>query len=248
MKLRFVLAAAVAGIAAVAAGTAGAAGPTAGSCATGLVQPGVYSNYTVTGDCLFAGGTVTINGNLFVAPGASLNAHDMTFAVVHVRGNAIVGPGGTLGLGQYGAPFGPQSGTVVDGNVIANQPQSLYLSAITIHGNLISSGGSGPGLNYPTKDDIVDGNVIIQGWSGLWIGLLRTKVGGNVIFNNNAGTQVGDEGPFIGVPDSSEIADNTIRGNLICFGNTPAAQIGDSGGGLNTVGGNALGECASLKK
>jgi hypothetical protein len=34
--------------------------------------------------------------------------------------------------------------------------------------------------------------------------------------------------------------------DLICQGNSPAAQIGDSGGGPNIVGGNAIGECASL--
>jgi hypothetical protein len=49
-------------------------------------------------------------------------------------------------------------------------------------------------------------------------------------------------------PDTYTVS-NTIGGNLICHGNTPPAQIGDAaleGGGANTVGGNAIGECADL--
>jgi hypothetical protein len=64
----------------------------------------------------------------------------------------------------------------------------------------------------------------------------------------NSGTQTG-EGPFEGVPDSNEVVSNTINGNLICLGNTPAAQIGHAaleGGGPNTVGGRKIGECAGL--
>jgi hypothetical protein len=40
---------------------------------------------------------------------------------------------------------------------------------------------------------------------------------------------------------------NTISGNLICFGNAPAAQVNSGDGGLpNVVGGKAIGECAGL--
>lgn len=242
MKLRLFLLAGAVLASVTAVSTAFAGKPSTGSCSGGLVQPGVYSSYTVTGNCFFAGGSVTINGNLTVANGASLNAHAATFAVVHVSGNAIVGKNAILGLGAFGPPDIPQTGTVVDGNVIANQPQSLYLSAMTIHGNLISNGGSGPGLNFPLKNLIVGGNVALQGWNGLWIGLFRSQIGGNVVFSKNSGVQIGETG----LPDSSEIADNVISGNLICHGNDPAAQIGDSGGGPNTVGGNALGQCSAL--
>ena len=185
---------------------------------------------------------MTITKNLTVAPGAQLNPHAATFAVVHVMGNVKVGKDGILGLGQYGPPTIQQTGTVVDGNIEAHQPQSLYLSAITIHGNLSSDGGNGPGLNFPIKNVIVDGNVELHNWSGLWIGLFRSTIGGNVIFSNNTGTQTGPDGS----PDSSEVADNVITGNLVCQRNEPAAQFGDSGGGPNTVGGKAVGQCANL--
>jgi hypothetical protein len=246
MKLRVILGLFAVGLVGVLGSAALAAPPHAGTCSSGLIAAGTYDGFTVTGECFFAGGTVTINGNLRVADGAKLNDHAGSFAVVHVTGNVLVGQGSVLGLGRYGPPHLPQSGTVVDGNIVANQPLSLYLSAITVHGNLVSNGGSGPGRNFPIKDNVFDGNMVIQGWSGLWIGLLRNTVGGNVIFSHTAGTQTGDEPPFIGIPDSTEVADNVISGNLICQGNAPAAQIGDSLGGPNAVGGKAIGECASL--
>jgi hypothetical protein len=56
------------------------------------------------------------------------------------------------------------------------------------------------------------------------------------------GTRLGDQN----MPDSTEIVTNTISGNLICQGNSPAAQIGDSGGSPNDVGGNKIGECSGV--
>lgn len=242
MRLRIAAGTAFALVVLALTATAGAAPSGAGSCSGGLVAGGTYNGYTVTGNCFFAGDPVTINGNLTIADGASLNAHAATFALVHVTGNVMVGKGAILGLGRFGPPNIAQTGTVVDGNIIANQPMSLYLSAITVRGNLISNGGSGPGLNFPIKNLIVGGNVALQGWNGLWIGLFRSQVGGNVIFSKNTGNQTGETGE----PDSSEVADNVIAGNLICQGNDPGAQIGDSGGGPNTVGGNAIGQCSGL--
>ncbi|HEU5244252.1 MAG TPA: hypothetical protein VFU33_07620, partial [Gaiellaceae bacterium] len=47
--------------------------------------------------------------------------------------------------------------------------------------------------------------------------------------------------------DSSEIMTNSISGNLICHGNTPAAQVNpDDGGQPNDVGGQKIGQCAGL--
>lgn len=226
------------------ASAATASPPGAGSCAGGVIAAGTYRDFTVTGTCFFATGdpTITIDGNLTIAAGASLDAHAATPATVHVTGNVTVRNGGTLGLGAYGPPDIAQTGTVVDGSIVANKPVSLYLSAITVHGSLVSHGGSGPGLNFPIKNVIVGGNVILKGWSGGWIGLFRSQIGGNVIFSKNIGTVIGSSGE----PDSSEVATNTISGNLICRSNDPAAQFGDSGGSVNVVGGHAVGECAAL--
>src|SRR5215471_2285439 len=78
-----------------------AAPPGAGSCSGGAIAAGTYNGLTVTGNCTFAGGSVTVDGNLVVADGAALNDHDATKANVHVTGNVLVGKGAVIGLGDY---------------------------------------------------------------------------------------------------------------------------------------------------
>lgn len=239
MRLRLLLGVSAVCLLGTVASSAFAANPSASTCSGGAIASGSYGSLTVTGTCWFAGGTVTINGNLTVAGGAVLNDHDFTTATVNVSGNVLVGPGAVLGLGSYN----PSSGqtTTVDGNIIADRPLSLYLSFITVHGNLVSNGGGGAdaqGRNFPTKDDTIDGNLILQGWSGQWIGAIRDQVGGNLIFSKN--TSVVD-------PDSSEVQTNVISGNLICQGNSPAAQVNPGDGGQpNIVGGAKVGQCSGL--
>ena len=248
-KLRLLFVLCAVGVLATLGSAASAAAPGSFTCSGGTIPAGTYSSLTVTGTCLFGPGTLTVNGNLTVRPGGILNDHiASSFGVtVHVGGNVLVGKGGVVGLGNYN-PAPPHASAVVDGNVVADHPQTLYLGGMTIHGNLISIGGNGPGRNFPIKDDTIDGNVILQGWSGLWFGLIRTNVGGNVVIAQMSGDQTG-EGPFEGILDSTEVVSNVIGGNLICLANTPHAQIGDAaleGGGPNTVGGHKLGECAKL--
>ena len=220
----------------------GSAGAKPATCSGGQIAAGTYDGLVVTGNCTFAAGAaITVNGNLTVADGAVLNDHALSTATVHVTGNAMVGRGAVLGLGNYN-PVPPHTSAVVDGNVIANGALTLYLGGATVHGNVIVTGGGDPGRNLPIKDDTIDGNLIVQGWSGLWFGIIRDTVGGNVIANNNVATDpANDPGS-----DSSEIVTNTISGNLICSGNVPVAQIGDTGGTPNTVGGVKLGQCSGL--
>jgi hypothetical protein len=238
-----------------------AAKPGAGTCSGGapgfgnaeVIPADTYAGFTVTGFCVFGPGTMTINGNLSIADGAQLNDHASGQAQsVHITGNVTVGKGAVLGLGNYN-PVPPHTSAIVDGNVTANQPETLYLGGMTVHGNVVSNGGGNPASerNFPIKDDTIDGNLIIQGWDGFWFGIIRVNVGGNVIVANTSGTQVGlPDTEFEGILDSTEVVSNVVEGNLICHGNTPPAQIGDAildpGNGLNTVGGNAIGECADL--
>jgi hypothetical protein len=69
-----------------------------------------------------------------------------------------------------------------------------------------------------------------------WFGFIRNQDHGSVSVTNNA---------FLD-PDATEIVTNTVHGSLACSGNTPPAQLGDSGGLPNTVTGQKTGECASL--
>ena len=84
--------------------------------------------------------------------------------------------------------------------------------------------------------------MIVSGWQGAWFGVIRNVTHGSVIVTNNVGVTIGD----LGTLDSTEVATNTIGGNLICLHNSPPAQLGDSGGSPNVVAGLKLGECAGL--
>jgi hypothetical protein len=216
---------------------------------------------------------VQINGDLTIADGASLDDHGAEAwmaAQVHVTGNVRVGKGAVLGLG-WNAPDGEGSlgPDTVGGSIVANQPLALQVGQVTIGGNLISNGGgvadvSGADRNFPVEDSVIHGNLIVQGWHGGWIGLIRNTVGGNVIFANNVSLFNRDTGYGMD-PDSSEvmgtdwssfggpIVPQTIGGNLICHDNVPAAQVNSTNpppfgdfGIKNIVGGKAIGECAGL--
>ncbi len=229
-----------------------AADPTAGPpiCpgpASGVTAiSGTYGNLTITGNRYVASGTtLTVRGNLTIANGACLDA--FTLGTVHVRGNVRVAEAAILALGCTPGSIGPgvapcfseTTNDTVDGNLTANHALTMYLDGDTIHGNVVSRGG-GPGLettefvNFPTKDNVIDGNLSIEGWHGGWVGAIRNTVGGNVVFSRNV--SVLD-------PDSSEVVTNTIGGNLTCKDNSPAVQVGDSGGLPNVVGGKKIGQC-----
>lgn len=225
---------------------------------------GTYGDFRVSGTCVIdAGANVQINGNLFIERGASLDDHGLEGtlgAQVHVAHNVFVGRGAVLGLG-WNAPDGQLGSDTVGGNVIAVQPLALQIGGVTIGGNLISTGGgvlstsAADFRNFPIKDNVIGGNLIVMGWRGGWLGVIRNTVHGNAIIAGNVsrssdagpGTD-GDSTEVMGsaIPDGPSVP-QTIDGNLICFGNLPAAQVNPADGGANNfVGGRALGECAGL--
>ena len=215
---------------------------------------GNYKNLTITGNQYVPDGTtLNVSRNLTIAPGACFDA--FTLGTVNVAKNVSVGSNAIFALGCTFGSLGPpaqppcngmSTDDSVGGNVTANGALTMYLDGNTIHGNVTSTGG-GPGptfdpyINFPIKDNTIGGNVSVSGWQGAWVGLLRNTVGKNVSVTNNVGVAIGEFGP-----DSTEVATNTIAGNLICQGNSPAAQLGDSGGTDNTVGKKKIGECAGL--
>jgi hypothetical protein len=239
-------------------GSALAAKPGAGTCSGGPIHAGTYNGFTVTGTCFVADGPVQINGNLIVARGASLNDHAFYYpAEVDITGNVIVGKGAVLGLGYNAAEntLGPDT---VGGSIIADQPLALQVGNVTVDGNVISFGGGVPSnsvadsRNFPVKDNVIHGNLILHGWRGGWLGVIRNHVDGNVIVSFNVSVSTppspDDPGATVMDPDSTEVQTNSISGNLICFGNSPAAHVNPlDGGALNFVGGHAIGECAGLK-
>lgn len=203
---------------------------------------------------------VNVRGDLILAPGSCLDAFSL--GAVHVSGNVLVEKGATLALGcapgSNGPPPIPPCGfnvadDTVGGSIIANQPLTMYLTAVIVSGSVISNGGgfSTPGLSFPVKSMQIGGNLVMQGWQGgpgAWIGALRNEVVGSVIVSNNVGHRPGDDGIK---NDSTEVDGNLVGRDLICQHDTPPAHYGDAydpgiGNGPNVVGGQALGACAKL--
>lgn len=220
----------------------------------GTALSGTHSgNLTITGNTYVAGGTtLTVRGNLTLAPGACLDA--FTLGTVTVSGNVLVGHGAILGLGCTPGSIGPEppcgtttTNDTVGGNIVASQPLTMYLDGDTIRGNVTSNGG-GPGptfnpyINFPIKENTIYGNLSVSGWQGAWFGVLRNTVHGNATLDNNVGVTIGE----LGTPDSTEVVTNRIFGNLVCLGNSPAAQVGDSEGAPNVVSGNKVGQCTAV--
>ncbi len=273
MKFRILLGATMifAPLAAMATGLAGTAGvasadpvhvPICGpnEGAVGAALSGTYHNLTVTHIAYVAKkDNLKVTGDLTLAPGSCLDAFSL--GTVQVGHNVNVEKGATLALGcapgSNGPPGIPPCGysvadDTVGGNITADQPLTMYLTAVTVGGNVVSYGGgfSAKGLSFPVKSMNIGGNLVMEGWTGgkgAWIGALRNQVAGNVIISNNVGHRPGENGGN----DSTEVDGNTVGRDLVCENNTPPAQYGDAynpgeGNGPNVVGKEAIGECASL--
>jgi len=255
-KLSCLVASCAALAAAVSAPAASAWEPGGPPICPSLGEPieGSYHNLTITGNnWVGAGAELNVSGNLRIARGACLDA--FTLGKVDVTGNIVVGDGAILALGCTLGSIGPgepcesqNTEDFVGGSIIAFHPLTMYLDGNTIGGSVLSYGG-GPGetltpyVNFPIKENDIGGNLVVTGWKGAWFGVLRNTVHHNMILLKNVGLTISEE---TGEPDSSEIVTNTILGNVICFGNNPAPQFGDSGGSPNIVGGFDIGQCKKV--
>jgi len=158
-----------------------------------------------------------------------------TYNGFKVTGYCVFGPGVMTISGNL---------TIADGAQL-NDHASGKSDSVHITGNVQVGNGGVLGLGDYNPfgghtSAVVDGNLIIQGWTGMWIGLVRNQVGGNVNFSKNTAMDTS----VVPGSDSSEVQTNVIAGNLICHGNAPTAQVNQfDGGEPNEIGGNAVGEC-----
>jgi hypothetical protein len=242
MRVRLLLGLVAATAAAfVAAGSAGAAQDSA--CPNGILAPGAYQNVTVSSFCSLTGsGTVFIRGNLTVNPGGVFNGAPCTN--LFVGGSVAVFATGVIDLTGF------CSDKVLFHGLSADRANSVDLRGISIDGGLLISGGGGgpsgacersdvPLTGVPfnaIEDNEIGGSVNIGNYRGCWQGLFRNSIGGSVNYSFNT----------VEDPDGNEIADNSIGGNLYCQGNVPAPQFGDSGGGVNSVGGTTFRQCLNV--
>ncbi|MFL5736800.1 MAG: hypothetical protein ACJ76P_05630 [Actinomycetota bacterium] len=158
---------------------------------------------------------------------------------VQIRGGLWIRPGATFVLGSEES--GWTTGTIDDG-VHANDPASVQIHFATINGGIEIHGGSGPfGPPFDVtwnaiEDNVIHGGVNITGYNGFWFGFIRNDVRGTVTLRNNV----------LADPDGNEYVTNSIRGSLVCSGNSPAPQTGDSQGAENVVTGRKIGQCARV--
>ena len=243
------------------------------TCTGTLDAPGVLagtyrSNVVVNGVCFVNGGAATVLGDLVIAPGAALNA---SFALndlpggsgtssLTVKGDVVVQNGGILFMGcepgfspcsddpdQNGGTLTGQNS--VGGNIVEFQPLGAIVHAASIHGGVAEFGGGGgvscdppagsvfEALGSPAFSDYEDNTIgrdlVVVGVQTCWMGSLRNTVGRSII----------DIGNTMADPDAGEVLQNTVHGDLVCLGNSPAVQFGDSGAAPNVVGHHAVGEC-----
>jgi hypothetical protein len=225
----------------------------------GSVAAGTYSSLTISGFCAMDAGTVNVVTNVTVAPGGELVAA-FGGSDVHVGGNVIVQSNGVLILGCEPEAFicfndpDQDNGTMtthdtIGLNVTAQGALAVIVHATTVGLNTVVQGGGGgvtcdsaiPNIPGPPayvdfEDNTIGGNSIIQGVQSCWAGYIRNHVARNVIYQQNSFAD----------PDASELTTNNVGGNMICSGNSPQVQFGDSQGTPNVVGGKALGECKNV--
>jgi hypothetical protein len=158
---------------------------------------------------------------------------------VTIRGGLFVSPGATFVLGSEENPG--DNGTI-SGGVHATHAASVQIHFMTINGGVDIHGGSGPfggpfDITWNTiEDSHINGGATIDGYDGFWMGFIRNHVNGAVNLNNNV----------LEDPDGNEYVTNVIHGSLNCAGNSPAPQIGDSGGQPNQVTGQKTGQCVNV--
>jgi hypothetical protein len=218
------------------------------TCSGGAIAPGDYGTLTITGVCSIPAGAVTVHSNLVINPNATLFAASPTASVI-VKGSVSVLRNGTLffGCGFDAGCSPPFPNDTVAGNVVASLALGVVLSGATVSASVVFNGGGG-GVNcnfYPSfggpafsdvEDSTVAGNIIVTLMRSCWFGIFRDVVAGSVLVSNNTFAD----------SDATEIQTNIIAVNLVCFANSPAAQMGDSGGSPNIVGGTKSGQCANL--
>jgi hypothetical protein len=176
----------------------------------------------------FCNGTLASGsyGRLVVPAGASC---DGTSANIRVSDGVRVKQGATLILGHEN---GPNTG-IIRGGVHADAPKSLQLHFARVYDGVRMYGGGGSGQFSTIEDNVIRGGVTQTGYRAFWLGFIRNRVIGNVRLSNNVMKD----------PDANEYVTNRIQGNLVCHGDSPAPQIGDSGGQPNIVTGSKVGQC-----
>lgn len=227
------------------------------TCSGGNIPSGTYGSVTVTGTCFVPSGAVSIHGNLTLAPGSLLDAVSPAPPAplpgdVYVSGSVTVGAGAALGLGCSPSACAESTNDTVGGYIVANQALAVIVHGVTIGGSVTVTGGGGGVTCAPPplfntdpslagspaygdfENNVIGGSLTVVGLKSCWFGALRDQITSSFIYNGNTFAD----------PDANENLNSTIDGNMICVGNVPAVQFGDSMASANVVRGAAIGQCA----
>ena len=133
-------------------------------------------------------------------------------ALAHLSAHARRRPSAGAGSFTGSAAADPHA----DPAISSSARKALYGSygSLTVWGNAYVPKG---------RRLIVRGNLKVA--RGVCLDAFTLTVAGSVVFSRNASIQD---------PDSNEVQTNTIGGNLICWGNSPAAQINPQDGASRT--------------
>ena len=216
------------------------------------IPSGTYASITVTGVCnIEPDAVINVVGNINVAAGAVLDGQSAPFTLT-VGHNVTAAAGSLLGLGCQpsnwigrfaGVPCAvePDGHTTitVNGNVTATDANTVLLRKVTVNRNVTLAGGGGD-IPWSIKGMTIGGNLTISDVTADWLGLQFSSIAGNAVLTNITALDPGDPGRAVFV------VQNTVGHNLICMGLAPGVSPGVFPGEHNTVGGNAIGQCASL--
>jgi hypothetical protein len=225
--------------------------PAGYTCTGGEIPEDTYASITVEGNCSVpAGAEISVVGNVTVAAGAVLDAQSEP-STITVGRNVTAAAGSFLGLGcqppsltgnsAHECLVEPEghSTITVHGNVSATKAAVVMLNGITVHGNVTLTGG-GSEIPWSIKNNTIGRNLTVSGQTTEWLGVLFNMIDGNATLTEITLTE-----DHPGASQAVFIVKNRIGRNLTCMGLAP----GVSGGffpGVNVVGRNAIGQCASL--
>ncbi len=164
---------------------------------------------------------------------------DLGVGPVTVYAGVMVGTGATFMLGFDTLEGGPATGTI-SGGIRADNAAQVQVHGAQINGGVSVEGGAGPFASgcpvFQTpfgllpicftlfEGNSINGAVTISGYNGVFLGYFRNHDNGTVTISNN-------DQHF----DQIDIGSNVVLGSLICFGNTPTENTGESPGGPSSV-------------
>lgn len=195
---------------------------------------------------VFGGGALTIDGPLTVGPGAAFGADfAVEVAPVKIEGPVRVLDGAAFFLGTE-APYAPPFATI-GGPVTGLDASAVVIQNTRIEGPVRIGGGGAdnpivdaiagaPGNNYTDlEDDVIAGSVTETGYDGIWAGVIRSVIGGPLVFADNAESTI----------DQYDIGSDIIEGPAYCANNDPAPNMGASNGAPSIVDGPTRGNQAA---